>query len=273
MLEAASAASPLSPSDAQRAPIPATIKNELLLRRLFSFGPLSPGEIELVLSLGDRAKTHEPGSMICPKSDGSPHPRAIISGWACRPRILSDGRRQMLAILLPGDILGDRGQRSPLAMSPAVALTVVRTVSLTSLFDALADSGDRFQALGSAVAQINRQEEAQLLDHVVRLGCQTAVQRVANCLLELHRRLSAIGFTHRGTFPMPLTQDTLADLLGLSLVHINRVIRQLKRDGLVEIQSGTARVKDFARLALLADFPDQFDKSGNVTADPPKLTL
>lgn len=273
MLEAASAAFPLSSSDSQRALIPAAIGNELLLRRFFSFGPLSPHEIELVLSLGGRPKIHEPGSMICPKSDGSPHPRAIISGWACRPRMLSDGRRQMLALLLPGDILGDRGQRSPLAMSPAVALTVVRTVSLTSLFDALANSAERFQGLSSAVAQINRQEEAQLLDHVVRLGSQTAVQRIANCLLELHRRLSAIGFEHRGTFPMPLTQDTLADLLGLSLVHINRVVRQLKRDGLVEIQSGVARVKDFARLALLADFPDQLDRSGNEAASLPTPVL
>ena len=70
---------------------------------------------------------HAAGTSICPREDGSPHPRLIVGGWACRPRILPDGRRQMLGVLLPGDMMGDRGERRPLAMNPVIALTPVRT--------------------------------------------------------------------------------------------------------------------------------------------------
>ncbi|MEJ8630078.1 helix-turn-helix domain-containing protein [Sphingomonas sp. I4] len=84
-----------------------------------------------------------------------------------------------------------------------------------------------------------------LLDHIVRLGCQNALQRVSHLLLELHQRLSAIGFVHAGTFPMPLTQDTLAELLGLSLVHINRIVSQLRREKLVTMRSGIVMIADF----------------------------
>ena len=232
------------------------IGNELLLRRLHALRPLNPNEIELVTSLNEKPKRHAPGALICPKSDGSPYPRLITSGWACRPRILADGRRQMLGVLLPGDLLGDRGDARPLTTNPATALTPVRTVSVTRLFEVVAAAPHSVPNLVAVLNKIDRIEEARLLDLVVRLGCQSAIERVAGALLEFYQRSAFIGFTHEGTFPMPLTQEKLGDLLGLSLVHVNRVISQLRRDRLVEIRSGIVAIHDFARLALLADRAD-----------------
>ncbi|MCC2976596.1 Crp/Fnr family transcriptional regulator [Sphingomonas sp. PL-96] len=232
------------------------IGTELLLRRLYALKTLNPDEVELVASLDSKPRRHEPGTAICPKSDGSPHPRLITSGWACRPRITADGRRQMLGILLPGDLIGDRGEARPLTTSPAVALTPVRTVSVAKLFDALAATPQNYPNLVAALNKMDLIEEARLLDLVVRLGCHTAIQRVAGSLLEFYQRSSFIGFTHEGTFPMPLTQEKLSDLLGLSLVHVNRVISQLRREKLVEIRCGIVAIHDFARLSLLADRAD-----------------
>ena len=232
------------------------IGNELLLRRLRALKPLNANEVELVTSLNDKPKRHAPGALICPKSDGSPYPRLITSGWACRPRILADGRRQMLGVLLPGDLIGDRGEARPLTTNPAAALTPVRTVSVTKLFDAVAAAPESFPNMVAALNKMDRVEEGRLLDHVVRLGCQNAIQRIAGALLEFYQRSTFIGFTHEGTFPMPLTQEKLGDLLGLSLVHVNRVISQLRRDKLVDIRSGIVAIHDFARLALLADRAD-----------------
>lgn len=236
---------------------------ELLLLRLRGLAALAPHETELVLSLAEYPKTHSAGTSICPQEDGSPHPRLIVGGWAGRPRILPDGRRQMLGLLLPGDVMGDRGERRPLALNPVVALTPVRTISAVRLFQAVRNQPGDYPGIARALTLIDRGEEMALLDHVVRLGCQSALQRMAHLLLELHHRLSAIGFVHHGTFPMPLTQDTLGELLGLSLVHVNRIVSQLRRDRLVTMRGGVVTIADFPRLALLADRVDPTNRGGS----------
>ncbi|RZL85966.1 MAG: Crp/Fnr family transcriptional regulator [Sphingomonas sp.] len=232
------------------------LSTELLLHRLRGLRTLASQEIELVLSLGEQPKTHAPGTSICPHEDGSPHARLIVGGWACRPRIQPDGRRQMLGVLLPGDLMGDRGDRRPLALNPVVALTPVRTIGISRLVQAVRTQPTDYPGITHALASIDRCEEMSLLDHIVRLGCQSARQRMSHLLLELYQRLSKIGFVHNGTFPMPLTQDTLAELLGLSLVHVNRIVSQLRSEKLVTMRSGVVTINDFARLALLADRAD-----------------
>lgn len=229
------------------------LSTELLFARLRPVGPLSAAEAELVLSLGDKPRIHAPGSTICPHEDGSPHPRLMVSGWACRPRIMTDGRRQMLGLLLPGDMMGDQADRRPLALNPVIALTSVRTIGIARLLTAKHDHPERFPTLIRALNRFDLTEEAGLLDHVVRLGCQNALQRMAHLLLELHRRLDAIGFVHDDAFPMPLTQDTLGEFLGLSLVHVNRIIAKLRRTKLVTMRGGLVTIHDFERLALLGD--------------------
>jgi CRP-like cAMP-binding protein len=245
-------------------PVPTrAITSELLLHRLRVFSPLAPHEVELVLSLAEQPKNHAAGTSICPHDDGSPHARLIVGGWACRPRILPDGRRQMLGLLLPGDMMGDRGERRPLALNPVVALTPVRTIGIGRLIHAVRHQPQDHPGIVRALAAIDRCEETALLDHVVRLGCQSALQRTAHLLLELHHRLSVIGFVHNGTYPMPLTQDTLGELLGLSLVHINRIVSQLRREKLAAIRGGVVTIEDFARLALLADRVDPTSQVGD----------
>ena len=234
----------LALSSHRPAPAPRAITSELLLHRLRSFATLAAHEVELVLSLAEPPKSHAAGTSICPREDGSPHPRLIVGGWACRPRILPDGRRQMLGVLLPGDMMGDRGERRPLAMNPVIALTPVRTIGIARLVQAV-------------------RMEPQDHPGIVRLGGQSALQRTAHLLLELHHRLSVIGFVHGGTFPMPLTQDTLGELLGLSLVHINRIVSQMRREELALIRGGVVTIQDFPRLALLADRIDPTSHAGS----------
>ncbi|WBH18090.1 Crp/Fnr family transcriptional regulator [Sphingomonas radiodurans] len=232
------------------------LSTELLLYRLRHLADLSSTEISLILSMGEQPKPHAPGTTICPHDDGSPHARLIVSGWACRPRILPDGRRQVLGLLIPGDLMGDRGERRPLALNPVVALTPVRTISVARLMMAVRDKPEHYPGILRALATIDRAEESWLLDHVVRLGVQSARQRMSHLLLELHQRLAAIGFVHNGSFPLPLTQDMLGELLGLSLVHVNRTAAQLRREGLATIRGGIVEVHDFAMLAMLADRAD-----------------
>jgi CRP-like cAMP-binding protein len=109
-----------------------------------------------------------------------------------------------------------------------------------------------FASLSRALGELKRAEERRLLDSLVRVGCQTALERTAALFLELYARCASIGFVQDGSFLMPLTQEVLGRMLGISVVHVNRVIAELKSCGLVEVRKGSATILDFPKLRQLA---------------------
>ncbi len=118
----------------------------------------------------------------------------------------------------------------------------------------MADQPEAHPAARQVFAALARLEQVRLLDHVVRLGRQTAYERVAHLLLELYERARLLGDADGGRFSLPLTQEVLADALGLSVVHVNRVLQQLRRDGYVELRTGQARLLNLSALTRLCDF-------------------
>ena len=91
-------------------------------------------------------------------------------------------------------------------------------------------------------------------DHIVRLGRQTAYERMVHLMLEFHHRLQIAGLATNDSFPMPLTQEVMADSLGLSVVHVNRTLQQVRRDGLLEIRSGQVKLLDLKLMQAVADW-------------------
>jgi CRP-like cAMP-binding protein len=90
------------------------------------------------------------------------------------------------------------------------------------------------------------------VDQVVRLGRRSALERLAHLIMEVHERLQRTGLADRATLPWPLTQEAMADVLGLSIVHVNRTLQQLRREGLITLRAGRAVIPDVERLAALA---------------------
>nr|WP_281372616.1 helix-turn-helix domain-containing protein [Phenylobacterium haematophilum] len=88
----------------------------------------------------------------------------------------------------------------------------------------------------------------------MRLGRQTAYERLCHLLLEIRDRLLLVGMASETHFAMPMTQETLADATGLSIVHVNRILQQLRRERLLELQAGKAHLRDPAALAAIADY-------------------
>ena len=95
-------------------------------------------------------------------------------------------------------------------------------------------------------------------EHLVDLGRRSALERVAHFLLELLTRLQSIGLADEQSFKIPLTQELLADALGLSIPHVNRVLRRLREDQLVVVEDQRVTVKDMDALAELADFEPSY---------------
>lgn len=214
---------------------------ELIARRLGAPG-LSDPDLELIAGAARRVETAPAGAEL-------PGQRFLVSGWACRRRSLDDGSRQIFSILLPGDPCEGRRR----SVASVAALTPVETAEAPGVFQA-ADDSLLHPGLAEAFEAIREEEERLLLDQIVRLGRLTAYERLAHLLLELRERLARVGLADEQRLPMPLTQETLADALGLSIVHVNRTVQQLRRDGLLELRSGAAVLHDAEALAQLCGY-------------------
>jgi CRP-like cAMP-binding protein len=237
----------------QRSPREPFTYVERIVRRFASLRPLSEYEIALLRGLGSRREMHAAQTELC--NDEQPGaPRIIVDGWAGRTRVLPDGRRQILALLLPGDGVGICSRPNPQALSATIALTPLLTVDATALHEALLHRDPRCAGLHEAFATIGGLAEVMLLDHIVRLGRQSAYERTAHLFLELRERLAVVGMIQGDTFVLPLTQDQMAEILGLSVVHVNRTLQQMRRDGLIEIKHAHINLLDLKALMVVADF-------------------
>jgi CRP-like cAMP-binding protein len=223
-----------------------------VIRRLRALARLSEADLELLLRLRERRTRHRPGEALITEGEPSPRARFIASGWASSQRVLSDGRRQIFGLLLPGDGLGLRPRRQAPAPCSVLAATALETVDAEPVLEAVREG--RSPGLALALTAAACAEDLATLDHMTRLGAQTAYERVAHLLLELQHRLEMVDLGDSERFPLPLTQDQLADHLGLSVVHINRTLQQLRRDKLIELRGGVAVLLQRERLVALADF-------------------
>jgi CRP-like cAMP-binding protein len=220
-----------------------------VIARLNALSPLSSSLIEQIEGLGRRMETVAAGATLVEAGEAQQRPRYIVDGWACRLRMLPDGRRQLFSLLVPGDGLGISARAHPLAQSHAVALTRLTTVDASVLVDSPSDEFRRLMARTAA------QNEDMLLGHIVRLGRQTAYERTAHLLVEIGQRLRASGVGEANVYHFPVTQEALADLLGLSIVHVNRTLQQLRRDGLIDMVRGEMHLLNLDTLMSLSDFP------------------
>ena len=233
-------------------PRPTARPIEAVLRRLKSFTPLSDTEEALIVSLNGRRERHRSGDELLVEGDFARRPRFVVSGWASTQRILADGRRQVFGFAVPGDGIGVYPRMAPPAPFTVVATTPMETVDAEPFLEAIR-SGES-PGLVKAFSAAARLEDQILLDHIVRLGRQTAYERVAHFLLEVHDRLAVTGLAEDRRFPLPFTQEILADTLGLSIVHINRTLQQMRRDQLIEWRSGVATILRRDLLVSIADY-------------------
>jgi CRP-like cAMP-binding protein len=239
-------------SAARRAPFQTWLL-EPAARRLAALAPLSREELALVRGLDGVSESAEHGREIVAQDQVQVRPLVILDGWAARQRVLPDGRRQIFGFLLPGDAIGLGREPSALEASPTVALTRMSLLAVPALRAAVVD--ERWPGLAKAVRQAAWQDEARLLDHIARLGRQSAYERVVHLLLEMRSRLTIAGLAEGPMFPLPLTQEVMADALGLSIVHVNRVLQQLRRERLLQLHGGRVRLLEPGMLASIADYP------------------
>jgi CRP-like cAMP-binding protein len=223
------------------------------VQRLSAFADLAAPELVLLSNMSRQTRSYLPREEIWNENKASA-PRVVISGWACRQRTLGDGRRQIVSFVLPGDPCHSLERPTIPGSCTVVALTTVVVADAKILEIAVNEWPLRYPGLAMAIRLLGIQETMLLQDQVVRLGRQTAYERTLHLLLELRERLDIVGLVTQNVFPLPLTQEILADALGLSIVHVNRTLQQIRRDGILEFRGGSVTILDLEAMYAVSDF-------------------
>ena len=218
-------------------------------------GPTLPAGIAEIVDLLDLSATSyrlRPGQEIVSEGKRCASVFLITEGIAMRYRILRDGQRQILNFLVPGDFAGIASSRFENALFTVKTLTPtvvspIPTSRLTGLFETQPQ-------LASVLLGIFSSDSAMLGEHLISLGRRRAIERVAHLLLELHARLYRIGLADENSYRLPLTQEMVSDALGLSIPYANRVLQELRLEGLVTVKDQHVVIENMEGLAALADF-------------------
>lgn len=180
----------------------------------------------------------------------------MLEGWACRYKILPSGTRQIMAFLMPGDACDlhikllaemDHGIQ---AITTAMVATVSRSEMQTMMHD--------HPNVASAMYSAQLVDEGIMRAWIVSMGRRSSTERVAHLICELYLRARNIGLTGDGEFALPLSQLVLADALGMTAVHINRVFKELRLSGAMALKRGSVTLLDPVKLIQIAGFDENY---------------
>jgi CRP-like cAMP-binding protein len=223
---------------------------------LTTIHPLSADE-QTALYSACAPQTHvKPRTDLIIEGEEFTHGYVFEDGWACLYRVLNDGRRQILNFVVPGDFVGASAGAVSIADHSVSTLTPCNVHAFQTT--KLADVARRMPALQQAFEWSVRRDLAIVQERIVDIGRRTARERMAHLLLELMHRLRVVGLCDEQAFDLPLTQEMLGDALGLSIVHVNRTLRRLNRDGLICYRPGRIDIVDCERLADVAEFDAEY---------------
>ncbi|TCU51854.1 CRP-like cAMP-binding protein [Novosphingobium sp. PhB57] len=173
-------------------------------------------------------------------------------GWACQFRTLRDGRRQILRVLPPGDVCNLDSLQTKNAPFGIKALTPVSTLSVARQHLSALCHGS--PGIAYSVIELALCENAMLNQWATCLGRCSAPERLAHLLCELAVRLGHDAGCEYASFDLPLTQEQMADVLGLTAVHINRMMQQFRRQGLLHTEGRTITLENMGALKNMAEF-------------------
>jgi CRP-like cAMP-binding protein len=229
------------------------VSGKFLIRKLNAFIPLGKaGENAIEALAVQRVVPLQRGQDIISEGEDPRTVNLIVDGWACRYKILEDGRRQILAFFVPGD-LADLHVYILDAMDHSIG-------SITPLQYAMLKPGE-FEQLGDEHPRVLRALWWDSLltasiqrEWLVSVGQRNAVESLAHLACELFLRLKMVGLAENGLCRFPLTQSDIGDALGMTQPHVSRTVKDLNATGVATIQRGTLRVNDLAGLRNLAVF-------------------
>jgi CRP-like cAMP-binding protein len=226
--------------------------DNVLAEKLNRFLALSRQELKCLAEMQANPVNVKRGRQLTQEGQTGHKAFVLQAGWACSYKLLPDGARQIISFPIAGDIVGLRSVLLRTADHSFSALTeaVVSPVEGTHIMRCVTE----FPRLGAALLWAASRDEAMVVEHLVNIGRRSALERTAHFFMELAERLTLIGHATETEFKCPLSQFVLADALGLTAIHVNRTLRQLRERRLLTLRRGTVVIHDLAALKKLSGF-------------------
>lgn len=227
-----------------------------LVRKLENFTKLSDDDRHVLDKAARQVRIYRAREDIICEGECPEAVKLLIEGYACRYKQLEDGRRQIMAYFVPGDMC-DINVFILRQMDHSIATLTPATVALIPR-DTMLDLMAQHPRIAYALWWSTLVDEATLREWVVNVGQRSAYERAAHLLCELFVRLRAVGLTNGHSCTLPVTQSELADTLGLTIVHTNRMLQDLRRDGLIELKGKHLAILDLSALQKVALFKPNY---------------
>lgn len=224
------------------------------LRKTKAFSPVSAEELEFIQSFKKKTVRVAEGELVISEGASAGTLFTLFEGFAFRFKTLSNGRRQILNFLMPGDLVGL--QESLSSGSPHGVEAVTEVLLCAFNHDKLWDLYRAHPNLGYDMTWLAAQEHGLIDENLLSVGQRNASESIAMLLIQHYRRAERLGLGRDNSVPFPYTQQHIADALGLSLVHTSKTLSRLKKMGLQMIKQGQLSLPNPYALTKLADYYD-----------------
>jgi CRP-like cAMP-binding protein len=228
----------------------------LLIRKLEQRDTLSDEEKRALEGTVGRTREVQADEDIVREGDRPSDSTLVLEGFVARYKLLQNGKRQITALHVPGDFVDLHSFLLKTMDHSILALTPCRLVLFPH--ENLRRITETHPHLGRLLWLSTLIDGAIHREWLVAMGRRPAVNQIAHLICELFLRLQAVGLTKDKSFELPLTQTELSDALGLSTVHVNRIIQELRADGMVTWRGETIVIEDWPRLQQIAEFDPVF---------------
>ncbi len=226
------------------------------VRKLSAAAQLTAEDVSVLERLDTRSIRLARRSGVIEEGDRPEDVHLVLDGFACRYKVIENGRRQILALLLPGDLC-DVHVSLLKEMDHSIATLSDCTIARISrpVIDELIEHHPR---IARSLWWSTLVDEGILRENIAGLGQRETIRQMAHLFCEMYRRLGAVGLVADGGFDFPLTQEELGDMLGVSSVHTNHTVTELRERDLAHFVRGRVTIPDFDRLAAFAGFRDNY---------------
>ncbi|MCJ2117295.1 Crp/Fnr family transcriptional regulator [Methylobacterium sp. J-001] len=228
----------------------------MLIRKLESIARLSVEERRAIESLPMRIHNLDARQDIVHDGDKPSHCCLILKGWACRYKLLGQGKRQILSFHIPGDI-PDLQSLHIHTMDHSLATMTKATVAFIS-HESLRALTARYPGIASIFWRDTLIDAGIFREWLVSMGRRSAFEHVAHLFCELYLKLQAVGLAGDYRCPLPITQADLADALGLPPLHINRVLQEMRGKTLITLRSSTLVIEAWDELMRVSEFDPSY---------------